>query len=132
MERLLGVAAASGSARTRQLGERIASLVEELTGRVEAEETQRQQREAAETKRRELAEAEAALASKLAAVRQELRTTGRDSVASPTRSRREGAGQRAAIREWALANGHKVRDRGRISRQIVQAWAAATGAEVAR
>ncbi|MFG1955413.1 histone-like nucleoid-structuring protein Lsr2 [Micromonospora sp. NPDC048830] len=129
MEQLLGVAAASESARTRQLAGKISGLVAELTGRVEAEETQRREREAAEEQRRKLAEAEAALTQQLAEVRQKLRTT-RDSVASPPCNRRVGAEQRAAIREWALANGYEIKNRGRVSRQIVEAWAAATGAEV--
>ncbi|MEU8024656.1 histone-like nucleoid-structuring protein Lsr2 [Micromonospora haikouensis] len=130
VERLLRVAAASGSARTRNLAEKIAGLVQELTGRVEAEEAQRREREAAEAQRQELAEAEAQLARQLAEVRQKLRTTGRDTTAQPSRSRREGAEQRAAIRAWALANGHEISARGRISGEIVQAWAAATGSEV--
>ncbi|MFF3857136.1 histone-like nucleoid-structuring protein Lsr2 [Micromonospora sp. NPDC002575] len=132
VEALLSVAAASGSARTRNLAEKIAGLVQELTGRVEAEEAQRREREAAEAQRQELAEAEAQLARQLAEVRQKLRTTGRDTTAQPSRSRREGAEQRAAIRAWALANGHEISARGRISGEIVQAWAAATGSEVTR
>ncbi|SCF21159.1 Lsr2 protein [Micromonospora haikouensis] len=132
VERLLRVAAASGSARTRNLAEKIAGLVQELTGRVEAEEAQRREREAAEAQRQELAEAEAQLARQLAEVRQKLRTTGRDTTAQPSRSRREGAEQRAAIRAWALANGHEISARGRISGEIVRAWAAATGSEVTR
>ncbi|MFI7438306.1 Lsr2 family DNA-binding protein [Micromonospora haikouensis] len=130
VERLLRVAAASGSARTRNLAEKIVGLVQELTGRVEAEDAQRREREAAEAQRQELAEAEAQLARQLAEVRQKLRTTGRDTTAQPSRSRREGAEQRAAIRAWALANGHEISARGRISGEIVQAWAAATGSEV--
>ncbi|MFI2667599.1 Lsr2 family DNA-binding protein [Micromonospora carbonacea] len=132
VERLLSVAAASGSARTRHLAAKISGLLEELTGRVEAEEAQRREREAAEAQRQELAEAEAQLARQLAEVRQKLRTTGRDTTAQPPRSRREGAEQRAAIRAWALANGHEISARGRISGEIVQAWAAATGSEVTR
>ncbi|WP_148272433.1 Lsr2 family DNA-binding protein [Micromonospora maris] len=131
VEKLLSVAAASESARTRQLAEKISGLLEELTGRVEAEEAQRREREAAEEQRRKLAEAEAALARQLAEVRQKLRTTGRDSAASPSRDR-QSAEQRAAIRKWAVANGYDVKDRGRIPREVVQAWAAATGSEVAR
>ncbi|MEU0156435.1 Lsr2 family DNA-binding protein [Micromonospora fulviviridis] len=131
VEKLLSVAAASDSARTRQLAEKISGLLEELTGRVEAEEAQRREREAAEEQRRKLAEAEAALARQLAEVRQKLRTTGRDSAASPSRDR-QSAEQRAVIRKWAVANGHEVKDRGRIPREVVQAWAAATGSEVTR
>ncbi|WP_245715629.1 Lsr2 family DNA-binding protein [Micromonospora peucetia] len=127
VEDVLRIAAGSSAARTRQLAERIGRLVQELTGRVEAEEATRQEREAAEQRRRELAEAAEKLASQLAEVRQELRATGRsDSVDSPPRNRREGAAQRAAMRQWAVANGYEVKDRGRISREICEAYAAAT------
>lgn len=68
---------------------------------------------------------------KLAEVRQELRATGGDSMASP-RNRREGAAERAAIRQWALANGDEVKDRGRVSRETRETYAAATGSEMAR
>ena len=133
VEDLLRMAADSDLARTRHLGEKIAGLVKDLTARIEAEQTQRQEREAAEVRRRELAEAEAKLASQLAEVRQKLRRTGRDSAASPPRGgRRAGADQRAEIRAWAVANGFEVADRGRISRQVMEAYAAAAGSEVAR
>ncbi|QKW17638.1 Lsr2 family protein (plasmid) [Verrucosispora sp. NA02020] len=134
VDELLRMAMDSDLARTRHLGEKITGLVQNLTARIEAEQEQRQEREAAEAQRRELAEAAATLASQLAEVRQKLRgTSGRDSAASPQRSnRREGAGQRAEIRAWAVANGFEVADRGRISRQITEAYAAATGSEVAR
>ncbi|MGC5033824.1 Lsr2 family DNA-binding protein [Micromonospora sp. DT229] len=133
VEDLLRIAADSDLARTRHLGEKIAGLVKDLTARIEAEQAQRQEREAAEVRRRELAEAEAKLASQLAEVRQKLRRTGRDSAASPSRGgRRVGADERAAIRAWAIANGFEVADRGRISRQVMEAYAAATGPEVAR
>src|SRR3954451_13310168 len=39
----------------------------------------------------------------------------------PARSNRE---ETAAIREWARANGHKVNDRGRISKSVVEAYQA--------
>ncbi|MFG1892132.1 histone-like nucleoid-structuring protein Lsr2 [Micromonospora sp. NPDC049051] len=131
MDELLRVAADSEAARTRQFAAKITALMAELTERVEAEETTRREREAAEKRRQELAEAEAALASKLAEVRQELRSTGRrDSAASPSRNRRAGADDRAKIRAWALANGYQVKDRGRLSREIREAYAAATASEV--
>ena len=41
----------------------------------------------------------------------------------PARSNRE---ETAAIREWARANGHKVNDRGRISKSVVEAYKAAS------
>ena len=41
----------------------------------------------------------------------------------PARSNRE---ETAAIREWARANGHKVNDRGRISKSVVEAYQAAS------
>ncbi|KXK59809.1 hypothetical protein AWW66_22310 [Micromonospora rosaria] len=130
-EELLRLAAGSDLARTRHLGEKIASLVADLAARIDVEQAQRQEREAAEAKRRELAEAEATLASQLAEVRQKLRST-RDSTASVTASggRREGAERRAEIRAWAVANGYEVAERGRIAERVVQAWAAATGSEV--
>jgi len=40
----------------------------------------------------------------------------------PVRSSRE---QTAAIREWARQHGHKVSDRGRISKSVMQAYQAA-------
>jgi hypothetical protein len=39
----------------------------------------------------------------------------------PARSNRE---ETAAIREWARANGHKVNDRGRISKSVMEAYQA--------
>jgi hypothetical protein len=41
----------------------------------------------------------------------------------PVRSSRE---QTAAIREWARQHGHKVNDRGRISKSVMQAYQAAS------
>lgn len=56
-------------------------------------------------------------------------TAGRR-VGTMRRSPSRGAAQRssqetAAIREWARANGHEVSDRGRISREVADAYAAA-------
>ncbi|WP_019899977.1 histone-like nucleoid-structuring protein Lsr2 [Salinispora arenicola] len=130
VDELLHVGASSEAARTRHLAAKIRGLVQELTSRVEAEETQRREREATEARRRELAATAASLASQLAEVRQELRA-GRDSAAS-SRNRREGAGERAAIRKWAQANGYGVADRGRISREVREAYATDTGLGVAR
>ncbi|WP_420118126.1 Lsr2 family DNA-binding protein [Micromonospora sp.] len=113
IEQLLALAQGSEAGRTRQLAERIGGLVAELTGRVEAE-------RAAEARRRELAEKEAKLTAELAELRQRLG------------SGPEAAAHRAAIRQWAQANGYAVRERGRIPRNVVQAWAAATGSEVTR
>ena len=42
---------------------------------------------------------------------------------TPVRSNREDT---AAIREWARANGHKVNDRGRISKSVLEAYRAAS------
>jgi hypothetical protein len=42
---------------------------------------------------------------------------------SPVRSNREDT---AAIREWARAHGHKVNDRGRISKSVLEAYRAAS------
>ena len=39
---------------------------------------------------------------------------------------RRDSGDKAAIREWAKANGHAVSERGRISGQVRDAYAAAT------
>jgi hypothetical protein len=41
----------------------------------------------------------------------------------PARSNRD---ETAAIREWARANGHKVNDRGRISKAVIEAYQAAS------
>jgi hypothetical protein len=41
----------------------------------------------------------------------------------PARSNRE---ETAAIREWARANGHKVNDRGRIPKSVIEAYQAAS------
>ncbi|RBJ08636.1 hypothetical protein DRA43_06165 [Micromonospora provocatoris] len=113
LEQLLALAQGSEAGRTRQLAEKIGALVAELTGRLEAE-------QAAEARRRELAEKEAKLTAELAALRQKMGT-------GP-----EAAAHRAAIRQWAQANGYAVRERGRIPRNVVQAWAASTGSEVTR
>lgn len=48
---------------------------------------------------------------------------GRAGSAGP----RSGSGDNAAIREWANANGHPVSGRGRISQQVREVYAAATG-----
>lgn len=48
------------------------------------------------------------------------RTTRRATGASASRG-----GDTAAIREWARANGHKVSDRGRVSAEVREAYAAA-------
>jgi hypothetical protein len=111
LEQLLTLAQGSEAARTRQLAEKITGLVDELTGRLEAE-------LAAATLR--LAEKEAELAAELAALRQKMGTGPK------------GTAQRAAIRQWAQANGFEVAERGRIPRNVLQAWAAATGSEVTR
>jgi hypothetical protein len=111
LEQLLTLAQGSDAARTRQLAEKITGLVDELTGRLEAE-------LAAATLR--LAEKEAELAAELAALRQKMGTGPK------------GTAQRAAIRQWAQANGYEVAERGRIPRNVLQAWAAATGSEVTR
>ena len=41
----------------------------------------------------------------------------------PARSNRE---ETHAIREWARQNGHKVSDRGRISKSVIEAYKAAS------
>ncbi|MFI6134008.1 histone-like nucleoid-structuring protein Lsr2 [Micromonospora sp. NPDC051141] len=111
LEQLLTLAQGSETVRTRQLAEKITGLVDELTGRLEAE-------LAAATLR--LAEKEAELAAEMAALRQKMGTGPK------------GTAQRAAIRQWAQANGYEVAERGRIPRNVLQAWAAATGSEVTR
>jgi Skp family chaperone for outer membrane proteins len=113
LEQLLALAQGSEAGRTRQLADKVTSLIQELSSRVEAE-------QAAEARRRELAEKEAALTAELAELRQKMGT-------GP-----EATAHRAAIRQWAQANGYAVRERGRIPRNVVQAWAAATGSEVTR
>lgn len=49
----------------------------------------------------------------------------------PTR-RRSGASSpardRAAVRDWARANGHDISERGRIPQQVLEAYDAASGA----
>lgn len=126
LDELLRVGASSEAARTRQLAAKIGGLVQELTDRVAAEEAQRREREATAARHRKLAEDEASLASRLAEVRQELRAGRRESSAS-SRNRRQGAGERVAIRKWAQANGYQVADRGRIPREVREAYATATG-----
>ena len=53
------------------------------------------------------------------------RARGRQQAAkeTPAKSNRE---ETAAIREWARANGHKVNDRGRISKAVIEAYQAAS------
>ncbi|MEV4826467.1 histone-like nucleoid-structuring protein Lsr2 [Micromonospora sp. NPDC049274] len=111
LDQLLTLAQGSENTRTRQLAEKITGLVDELTGRLEAE---------LAAVARQLAAKEAELAAELAAVRQKM---GTGSV---------GTAQRAAIRQWAQANGYEVAERGRIPRNVLQAWATATGSEVTR
>jgi hypothetical protein len=41
----------------------------------------------------------------------------------PSRSNRD---ETPAVREWARANGHKVNDRGRISKSVIEAYQAAS------
>jgi hypothetical protein len=56
------------------------------------------------------------------------RKVGRGSSSSPSRSsaRRSRSGNdTAAIRAWAKENGYEVSERGRISRQVMDAYAAA-------
>lgn len=133
VEDLLAQARASGAARTRTLAGRITDLIEDLAARVEAEEKRRQAAAELEKQRRELAAQEEKLARELQQVRQRLRSrpATADSPAAPGRARQQ-AQQRAAIRAWAVANGHEVADRGRIPQDVVQAWAVATGSEVIR
>ncbi|MGE9807354.1 MULTISPECIES: histone-like nucleoid-structuring protein Lsr2 [unclassified Janibacter] len=50
------------------------------------------------------------------------RSTGRRAAAGTSGDRKN---ELAAIREWARANGHQVSDRGRISAEIQDAYAAA-------
>lgn len=59
------------------------------------------------------------------------RRGGASAAAGSSRGRR-GGGTRAnsetgTMREWAMANGHKVSARGRISRAVAAAYAAAHG-----
>ena len=42
--------------------------------------------------------------------------------------RRTTGGEATAIREWARANGHEVSDRGRVSKAVQEAYAAAQSA----
>ncbi|MFH8253093.1 Lsr2 family protein [Microbacterium sp. B2969] len=50
---------------------------------------------------------------------------GRRVTASRSASTRRAAGETAAIRQWAAANGHAVSDRGRIPAPIVAEYHAA-------
>jgi hypothetical protein len=111
LDQLLTLGQGSENTRTRQLAEKITGLFDELTGRLEAEQV---------AVARQLAAKEAELAAELAAVRQKM---GTGSV---------GTAQRSAIRQWAQANGYDVAERGRIPRNVLQAWATATGSEVTR
>ena len=51
------------------------------------------------------------------------RGQSQSSEKKPARSNRE---ETAAIREWARAHGHKVNDRGRISKSVIEAYQAAS------
>lgn len=51
------------------------------------------------------------------------RTTGRRASAASASS--SSGGDTGAIREWARANGYKVSDRGRVSAEVREAYAAA-------
>jgi len=69
-----------------------------------------------------------AFAPFVGAARRSGRPSGRSrsNVAAPRAASRSGGGDNAAIREWAKANGHPVSERGRISGQVRDAYAAAT------
>ncbi len=56
------------------------------------------------------------------------KTGGRRSSSrrSPASSNRSATSDTAAIREWARAHGHKVNDRGRIPKSVVEAYKAAS------
>ena len=51
-------------------------------------------------------------------------TKAANKAAAKTRRRGGGAVDTAAVREWARAHGHTVSDRGRIPRQILEAFTA--------
>lgn len=53
------------------------------------------------------------------------RTGRRKPTASPSGSAKTHSAQLSAMREWARKNGHTVSDRGRISREIQDAYSAA-------
>lgn len=61
------------------------------------------------------------------AARRSGRPVGRGRTGSPRPATRSAGSDNAAIREWANANGHPVSGRGRISQQVRDAYAAATG-----
>lgn len=54
------------------------------------------------------------------------RSRGRSGSGAPQPAARRDSGDNAAIRKWAKANGHAVSERGRISQQVRDAYAAAT------
>ena len=51
-------------------------------------------------------------------------SAAKKTAAAKTPRRRRGARDTAAVREWALAHGHTVSDRGRIPRHILEAFTA--------
>ncbi len=70
-----------------------------------------------------------AFAPFVAAARRSGRPSGRDrsGATGPRPAPRSTPTDNPAIREWANANGHPVSGRGRISKQVRDAYAAATG-----
>lgn len=112
VEDLLAHARGSGSRRTRNLGNKLAVLLADVTSRVRAE-------LAAERARLELAAQEADLAQRLVAVRQELRSHGDHRVSTTLDV------DPKVVRAWAAAQGIECAATGRVPQRVVNEWRAA-------
>ena len=54
------------------------------------------------------------------------RRRGQSQPGEDKKAARSNREETTAIREWARANGHKVNDRGRISKSVIEAYQAAS------
>jgi Lsr2 len=131
-EPLLDRAAASDSARTRKLGERIRALTGELRARVAEEDTVRREQQAREQARLDAEQRVEQLAAELAAATEELRelagrkrTTAASTPATPAPARDHDP---RVVREWAKRAGVECNAHGRVPQTVVAAWRASTEA----
>lgn len=120
LEELLGRADRSSDAQTRRLSARARALLVDLRNRLRSEE----QRAAAAERVREL---ERQLAAARTALKAVTAPPGRAVAAAPATSSGGLGAESKVIREWAARNKVPCPDRGRIPREVVDAYRAAQG-----
>ncbi|MFC7796225.1 Lsr2 family DNA-binding protein [Streptomyces cinereoruber] len=131
LQGLIEWAAAHPAASVRKRATRITADLAELSERRESEAAQREAEARVAKARAVLEQAE----QDLKAVKAGTRTTTTATVPTPIRAGTSGTYSRdelAAIRTWARTNGHQVADRGLPSRTVLDAYAAAHPATLAR